>query len=96
MGPGGLRGVSLTSFRASSGASLKDICVCVHALSLAVSDSATPWTASRPTPLSVGFSRQEDWSGLLPSSRGSSRPQDQTHTSYVSCTGRRVLYHSAA
>ena len=26
----------------------------------------------------------------MPSSRGSSRPRDQTHVSYVSCTGRRV------
>ena len=25
---------------------------------------ATPWTAARQAPLSVGFSRQEDWSGL--------------------------------
>ena len=28
-----------------------------------------------------------------PSSRGSSRPRDRTHISYVFCTGRRVLYH---
>ena len=26
--------------------------------------SATPWTAAHQAPLSVGFSRQEDWSGL--------------------------------
>ena len=26
----------------------------------------------------------------MPSSRGSSPPKDQTHVSYVSCTGRRV------
>ena len=33
-----------------------------------VSDSATPWTVDRQVPLSVGFSRQEYWSGLaLPS-----------------------------
>ena len=25
---------------------------------------ATPWTAARQAPLSVGLSRQEDWSGL--------------------------------
>ena len=30
----------------------------------------------------------------MPSSRGSSRPRDQTHVSYVSCIGRGVLYHS--
>ena len=29
----------------------------------------------------------------MPFSRGSSQPKDQTHISYVSCTGRRVLYH---
>ena len=36
-------------------------------------------------PLSMGFSRQEYWSGL-PSSKGSSRPQDWTCVSYGSCT----------
>ena len=29
-----------------------------------VSDSETPWTVARPTPLSMEFSRQEYWSGL--------------------------------
>ena len=29
----------------------------------------------------------------LPSSRGSSRPKDQTRISYISCTVRHVLYH---
>ena len=29
-----------------------------------VSDSATPWTVARQAPLSMGFSRQEYWSGL--------------------------------
>ena len=29
-----------------------------------VSDSATPWTVARQVPLSMGFSRQEYWSGL--------------------------------
>ena len=31
---------------------------------LAASDSATPWTATRQAPLSMGFFRQEYWSGL--------------------------------
>ena len=26
---------------------------------------ATPWTVAHQAPLSMGFSRQEDWSGLL-------------------------------
>ena len=29
----------------------------------------------------------------IPSSRGSSQPRDQTQVSYVSCTGKRILYH---
>ena len=29
-----------------------------------MSDSATPWTVALQVPLSVGFSRQEYWSGL--------------------------------
>ena len=29
----------------------------------------------------------------MPSSRGSSRPRDQTHISYISCFDRWVLYH---
>ena len=29
-----------------------------------MSDSETPWTAAHKTPLSVGFSGQEHWSGL--------------------------------
>ena len=42
-----------------------------------VSDSfATPWTAARQAPLSMGFSRQEYWSGLsFPSPGESSRPR---------------------
>ena len=31
---------------------------------LVMSDSATPWTVARQAPLSMGFSRQEYWSGL--------------------------------
>ena len=31
---------------------------------VAVLDAATPWTAARQAPLSMGFSRQEYWSGL--------------------------------
>ena len=38
------------------------VCVCVSCL--AVSDSATPQTAAHQAPRSMGFSRQEHWSGL--------------------------------
>ena len=33
-----------------------------------------------------------EWDAIF-SSRGSSRPRDQIHVSYVSRIGRRVLYH---
>ena len=36
----------------------------------------TPWTITHQVPLSMGFSRQENWSELPWSSRGSSQPRD--------------------
>ena len=36
----------------------------MHAQSLQLSDSVTPWTVAHQAPLSMGFSRQEHWSGL--------------------------------
>ena len=44
-----------------------------------------PWTAVRQAPLSIGFSRQEYWSGLPFPSTGD--------PSTVSCIGRQTLYH---
>ena len=41
------------------------MCICVRTLSHSVvSDSATSWTVAHQVPLSMGFSRQEYWSGL--------------------------------
>ena len=37
--------------------------VCLHACSV-LSDSGTPWTVARQAPLSLGFPRQEHWTGL--------------------------------
>ena len=55
---------------------------------------ATLWTMAHQASLSMGFSRQEYWSGLpCPSFRGSSQPRDQTRSFYVFCIGRGVLYH---
>ena len=44
--------------------------------------------------LSMGIfqARILEWVAM-PSSMGSSQPRDQTHVSYVFCTGRQVLYH---
>ena len=39
----------------------------------------TPWTVTHQTPLSMGFSRQEYWSGLpFPPPGGPSQPRDRT------------------
>ena len=44
-----------------------ELWMCVHAQSLShVRLFATPWTVARQAPLSMGFSRQEYWSGLIP------------------------------
>ena len=40
------------------------VCVCVCSQCSVVSDSAAPWTEACQAPLSMGFSRQEYWSGL--------------------------------
>ena len=49
-----------------------------------LSDSVTTWTVARQSPLSMGFSRQEYWSGLpCPFSRGSSLPRDQAQVSRI-------------
>ena len=50
------------------------VCVCILSHSL-VSDSETPWTVACQAPLSMGFSRQEYWSGLpFPSPRDHPNP----------------------
>ena len=43
---------------------------------------AALWAAAFQAPLSLGFSRKEHSSGVSMSSRGSSRPRDQTRVSY--------------
>ena len=54
----------------------------------------TLWTVACQAPLSMGFSRQKYWSGLL-SFWGSPQPRDQAHVSFISCICRCVLYHSS-
>ena len=52
---------------------------------------ATPWTVTYQAPPSMGFSKQEYWSGLpFPSPGGSSRPRDWT---WVYCICQQILYH---
>ena len=64
---------------------------------IALSNSAIPKNAARQAPLSMGFPRQEYWSGLpFPTPGGSSQPRNRTLISCVSCIGRQILYHWAA
>ena len=51
----------------------------------------TPWTLAHQAPLSMGFPRQEYWSGLLfPPPGKSSRPGIEPLVS-VSCIHRQIL-----
>ena len=57
----------------------KETCLLVKGFEIVsrsvVSDSATPWTVAHQTPLSMGFSRQEYYSGLpFPSPRDLPHP----------------------
>ena len=69
------------------------MCVCVRSVNSIMSNSATLGNVAGKVPLSMGFSKNLEWVARL-SSRGSSQPRVQTHTSYVSCIGRQLLYHS--
>ena len=44
----------------------------------------TPWTIAHQAPLSMGFCRQEYWSGLPAPSQKSSQPKDRTQDSCIS------------
>ena len=69
------------------------VCACVLSRFSCIQLFATPWTVAHQAPLSMGFSRQEYWSGLpFPP------PGDLPNTGIkpgllVSCIGRGVLYH---
>ena len=53
---------------------------------------ATPWTVAHQAPPSMGFSRQEYWSGLPFSSIGDLPNPESKH---ISWTGKQILYHWA-
>ena len=56
---------------------------------------ATPWTLTHQAPLSMGFSRQEYWSGLPFLPPGHLPEPGLKSTSHVSCIGRWVFTTSA-
>ena len=68
----------------------------LHVCSVAsvVSDSCDPMDCSPPGSSVHGIlqARILEWVAI-PFSRGSSQPRDQTCDSYISCIGRRILYH---
>ena len=69
-------------------------CVPVYKVASVMFNSVTPWTAACQAPLSMGFSREEYWSGLpCPSPGGLPDPGMEPASLSVSCTGRQVLYH---
>ena len=53
----------------------------------------TLWTVACQAPLSMGFSRQEYWSGLCALLQRIFLTQGPIHISCVSCIGRWALYH---
>ena len=62
------------------------VCVCVYACVLVTQLCLfiTPWTVTYQTPLSMEFSKQEYWSGLLfPPPEDLPKPRDQTCISYI-------------
>ena len=73
----------------------KALCLfCVLSHFSSVSLFKTLLTQAHQFPPSMGCSRPKYWSRLpMPSSGEPSQPRDWTHISYVSCTGRRALYH---
>ena len=69
------------------------LCTCVQSLQSGPTP-CDPIDCSPPGSSVHGIlqARTLEWVAM-PSSRGSSRPRDRTRVSYVSCTGRWVLYH---
>ena len=62
---------------------------CFSSLQLVV----TLWIVPHQAPLSMGILLPSILELVaMPSSRGSFQPRDQTHVSYIFCTGRWVLY----
>ena len=95
--PGGLPSMGSHRVRhdwsdlAAAGAKLR--CACIISHFSCVRLCATLWTIAHQAPLSMGFSRQEYWSGLPCPPRGDLPDPGIKPTSLVSCIGRCVVYH---
>ena len=72
--------------------SSQSLCVWVRPVTSVISNSTTPWTVAPQAPLSMRFSRQEDWSGLpCPPPGDPPHPGTGPASFYVFCTGRQSL-----
>ena len=71
---------------------LRNMCLSVQMFSC-VQLLVTAWTVAHQAPLSVGFYRQEYWSGYHSLLQGIFWPRSWTWGSCVSCTGKWILYH---
>ena len=79
-------------FCSSAGCDFID--VYVHAKSLRSCLSVTPWTAASKALLSMGFTRQESWSGSH-TVQGIVPVQGSAWVCLGSCPGRYALHHCA-
>ena len=59
---------------------------------LVMSNSSMPWTVTQQIPLSMEFSGQKYWSGMLFPPPGYLSDPGIEPVSCISCTGRQVLY----
>ena len=71
------------------------MCLCVLSHFRLVQLLRVPWTVACQAPLTLGFSRQEYWSGVPFPSPGSSWPKHQTFVSCSFCIAGRFFYHRA-
>ena len=68
--------------------------MCTCSIMSEVSDSfENLWTVASQAPLSMGFSKQEYWSGLPCPPTGDLPDPGIEHLSHVSYIGRQILYH---
>ena len=69
------------------------ISVCLLSCFSHVCPFVTLWAVAHQAPLSIGFSRQEYWSGLPCPPPGDIPDLGIDPVSYVSCIGQWILYH---
>ena len=75
----------------NSGSLISFLLACMQSHVSSVQLFVTLWTIALQAPLSMQFSRQDYWSGLPPSSKGSSWPRGWTWVSYISCISKQVF-----